>query len=163
MTFVPPLPLWRIKSRLTSIAGSGFPLFNLPDEVAQMRLSYPPGILLMLIFLAADNHVAHAEDHGKKAQEHLQEAIESGKKGSTEGLRVHTEEARKELIEDNKEHPYTYLQKPIYGEHEKAEHDKEAFEEIDEAIREAREGHPEEATEAAERASVHLKEKEEAR
>jgi hypothetical protein len=117
----------------------------------------------MLIFLAADNGVAHAEDHGKKAQEHLQEAIESGKKGSTEGLRIHTEEARKELIEDNREHPYTYLQKPIYGEYEKAEHDKEAFEEIDEAISEAREGHPEEAAEAAERASLHLKEKEEAR
>ena len=51
-----------------------------------------------------------------------------------------TEEARKELIEDNKEHPYTYLQKPIYGEHEKAEHDKEIFEEMEEAITEAGEG-----------------------
>ncbi len=78
-------------------------------------------------------------------------------------MRIHSEEARKELIEDNKEHPYTYLQKSIYGEHEKAEHDKEAFEELDEAISEARAGHSKEATEAAKRASIHLKEKEEAK
>jgi hypothetical protein len=117
----------------------------------------------MLICLIGNYGVTHAEDHAKKAQEHLQEAIESGRKGNAEGVRVHTEEARKELIEDNKEHPYTYLQKPLYGEHEKAEHDKEAFEEMDEAISEAREGHPEEATEAAVRASLHLKEKEKAR
>jgi hypothetical protein len=128
-----------------------------------MKISYPSGVLLTLICLAGNNGLAQAEDHGKKAQEHLQEAIESGKKGSAEGVRIHTEEARQELIEDNKEHPYTYLQKPIYGEHEKAEHDKEVFEEMDEAISEARKGHPEEATEAAERASLHLKEKEEAR
>lgn len=130
-----------------------------------MKRSYPSGllVLVMLVFLAGNYAVAHAEDHAKKAQEHLQEAIESGKKGNAEGVRVHTEEARKELIEDNKEHPYTYLQKPIYGEHDKAEHDKETFEEMDEAIDEAREGHSVEATEAAERASLHLKEKEEAK
>ena len=128
-----------------------------------MEISYPSGLFALLICLAGNGAAAHAEDHGKKAQEHLQEAVESGKKGSAEGVRVHTEEARKELIEDNKEHPYTHLQKPIYGEHEKAEHDKEAFEEMDEAISEAREGHSKEATEAAERASIHLKEKEETR
>jgi hypothetical protein len=128
-----------------------------------MKISFPFGMLVMLVWLAGNNGPAHAEDHGKKAREHLREAIESGKKGNTEGVRIHTEEARKELIEDNKEHPYTYLQKPIYGEHEKAEHDKETFEEMDEAITEASEGHSAEATEAAERASLHLKEKEEAK
>ena len=117
----------------------------------------------MLICLIGNYGVTHAEDHAKKAQEHLQEAIESGRKGNAEGVRVHTEEARKELIEDNKEHPYTYLQKPIYGEHEKVEHDKETFEDMEEAISEASEGHSAEATEAAERASLHLKEKEEAK
>jgi hypothetical protein len=106
---------------------------------------------------------ARAEDHGKKAQEHLQEAIESGKKGNAAEVLFHTEEARRELIEDNKEHPYTQLQKPIYGENEKAEHDKEAFEEIDEAIDEAEDGDAKDAAEAAARASAHLREKEEAK
>jgi Small metal-binding protein len=106
---------------------------------------------------------ARAEDHGKKAQEHLQEAIESGKKGNAAEVLFHTEKARRELIEDNKEHPYTRLQKPIYGEHEKAEHDKEAFEEIEEAIGEAEDGDVQDATQAAARASAHLREKEEAK
>jgi hypothetical protein len=75
----------------------------------------------------------------------------------------HAEEAKKELIEDNKEHPYTQLQKPIYGEHEKAEHDKEVFEEMDIAIEEAKEGDVKDATEAAERAASHLREKEQSR
>ena len=75
----------------------------------------------------------------------------------------HTEEARKELIEQNKEHPYTHLQKPIYGEHEKAEHDREVFEEMELAVDEAKEGHSKEAVEALERASEHLREKEQAK
>src|SRR4029079_5663201 len=123
----------------------------------------PFGMLVMLVWLAGNNRPAHAEDHGKKAQEHLREALESGKKGNTEGVRIHTEEARKELIEDNKEHPYTYLQKPIYGEHEKAEHDREVFEEMDMAIDEAKDGHSQQAVEALERASGHLWEKEHAK
>lgn len=106
---------------------------------------------------------AHAEDHGKKAREHLQEAVESGKKGNAAEALFHMEEARRELIEDNKEHPYTQLQKPIYGEHEKAEHDKEAFEDIDEAIDETEDGDTKDAAEAAARASAHLEEKEEAK
>ena len=122
------------------------------------------GIVLGLLFLTTSIRLVHAEeDHGKKAKEHLEEAIKSGKEGSTQGVLSHSEEARKELIEQNKDHPYTNLQKPIYGEHQKAEHDKEVFEEIEEAIEEAKEGHTQEAVEAVERASVHLREKEQSK
>jgi cellobiose-specific phosphotransferase system component IIA len=116
---------------------------------------------LLTLLVLANPALLHAEeeDHDKKALEHLEKAIRSGKEGNVKGISSHTEEGKKELIEANKEHPYTNLQKPIYGEHEKAEHDKEAFEEMDEAISEAREGHVEEAVEAVERASTHLKEK----
>jgi hypothetical protein len=118
--------------------------------------------LLTLLFLT-NPALLHAEeeDHDKKALEHLDKAIQSGRKGNAEGIGSHTEEGKKELIEANKDHPYTHIQKPIYGEHERAEHDKEAFEDMDEAISEAREGHVEEAIEAVERASTHLKEKRE--
>lgn len=118
-------------------------------------------LLAGIISLAASAALVHAEeDHGKKAKEHLEEAIKSGKEGSANGVLSHTVEARKELIEQNKDHPYTHIQKPIYGEHQKAEHDKEVFEEIEEAIDEAKEGHTQEAVEAVERASTHLREKE---
>jgi hypothetical protein len=118
--------------------------------------------LLTLLFLM-NPAILHAEeeDHDKKALEHLDKAIQSGRQGDAKGISSHTEEGKKELIEANKEHPYTHLQKPIYGEHERADHDKEAFEEMDEAISEAQEGHVEEAVEAVERASMHLKEKRE--
>jgi len=128
-----------------------------------MNMPYSCRLLLIVICSTFSGIPARAEDHGKNAQEHLEEAIESGKRGDAEGMQVHTEEARREAIEENKEHPYTHLQKHIYGENEKAEHDKEAFEEMDEAISEARQGDTREATEAAERASAHLKEKEESR
>lgn len=122
------------------------------------------GIVTVLLSLAINIGLVHAEeDHGKKAKEHLEEAIKSGKEGSTQGILRHSEEARKELIEQNKDHPYTNLQKPIYGEHQKAEHDKETFEEIEEAIEEAKEGHTQEAVEAVERASTHLREKEQSK
>ena len=122
------------------------------------------GIVTVLLSLAISIGLVHAEeDHGKKAKEHLEEAIKSGKEGSSKGVLSHSEEARKELIEQNKDHPYTHLQKPIYGEHQKAEHDKEVFEEIEEAIEEAKEGHTQEAVEAVERASIHLREKEQSK
>ncbi len=104
-----------------------------------------------------------AEDHGEKANEHLEEAIKSGKKGSAQGVRIHAEEAKKELIEQNRKHPYTTLQKPLYGEYEKAEHDRDIFEEMDLAIEEAKKENTEEAIEAIERASVHLEKKERSR
>ena len=120
-------------------------------------------LAMVLGIFVAGTGMAHADDHGKKTAEHLEEAIKSGKQGSTQGVLQHIEEARKELIEQNKEHPYTHLQKPIYGEHEKAEHDREVFEEMELAVDEAKEGHSKEAVEALERASEHLREKEQAK
>ena len=120
-------------------------------------------LAMVLGIFVAGTGMAYADDHGKKTAEHLEEAIKSGKQGSTQGVLQHTEEARKELIEQNKEHPYTHLQKPIYGEHEKAEHDREIFEEMELAVDEAKEGHSKEAVEALERASEHLREKEQAK
>lgn len=122
------------------------------------------GKAILLVAFAAICGVVHAqEDHGKKVEEHLEKALKSGKAGDAKGVISHTEEARKELIDDNEEHPYTHLHKPIYGEHQKAERDEEIFEEMDKAIEEAREGHTQEAVEAVERASRHLREKEEAK
>ena len=120
-------------------------------------------LAMVIGIFVAGTGMACADDHGKKTAEHLEEAIKSGKQGSTQGVLQHTEEARKELIEQNKEHPYTHLQKPIYGEHEKAEHDREIFEEMELAVDEAKEGHSKEAVEALERASEHLREKEQAK
>jgi hypothetical protein len=124
---------------------------------------YAINLALVLAAFVAGPGVVYADDHGKRTAEHLEEAIKSGKEGRAQGVVSHTEEARKELIEQNKEHPYTHLQKPIYGEHEKAEHDREVFEEMELAIDEAKEGHSREAIEALERASDHLKEKEHAK
>ena len=123
-------------------------------------IAYVYNLVVDLAILIASPVMVHAEGHGKKTAEHLEEAIKSGKEGSTKGVLNHIEEAKKELIEQNKEYPYTHLQKPIYGEHEKAEHDREVFEEMDIAIDEAKAGHPEQAVEALERASDHLREKE---
>jgi hypothetical protein len=125
--------------------------------------AYAYSLIAILASFVAIPDMVHAEDHVKKTEEHLEEAIKSGKEGSTQGVVSHTEEAKKELIEENKEHPYTNLQKPIYGEHEKAQHDKEVFEEMEIAIDEAKEGHAQQAVEALERASIHLREKEQAK
>ena len=123
--------------------------------------AYAYSLTVILAFFVSAAGMVHAEEnHGKKTEEHLEEAIKSGKEGNMQGLVSHTEEARKELIEQNKGHPYTHLQKPIYGEHEKGEHDKEVFEEMEVAIDEAKEGHVQQAVEALERASVYLREKE---
>src|SRR5687768_9289924 len=113
-------------------------------------------LIIVLTSFVAVSGVVHAEDHVKKTREHLEEAIKSGKEGSAQGVVSHTEEARKKLIEENKEHPYTNLQKSIYGEYKKAGHDKEVFEAMEIAIDEAREGYAQQAVEALERASIHL-------
>ena len=109
-------------------------------------IRYRYSVAAVLAFFVTAPVVVHAEDHIR-----------------AEGVVNHTEEAKKELIEENKEHPYTQLQKPIYGEHEKAEHDREVFEEMDIAIEKAKEGDSREAGEALERASTHLKERERAK
>jgi type III secretory pathway component EscR len=126
-------------------------------------IRYPYGVAAVLAFFVAAPVVVRAEDHMKKTVEHLEKAMKSAREGRAEGVVNHTEEAKKELIEENKEHPYTHLQKPIYGEHEKAEHDREVFEEMDIAIEKAKEGDSREAGEALERASTHLKERERAK
>ncbi len=119
---------------------------------------------MTLVLIAASTAPVHAEeDHGKKAKSHLQEAIKGGKENSTERVITHAEQAKKELIEENKDHPYTHFQKPLYGEHHKAEHDKEVFQAMEEAIDVAKEGHVQEAVEAVERASIHLQEKEQSK
>lgn len=128
-----------------------------------MKISSVYELLAGVVFLATPAAMVNADEHGRKAQEHLEEAIKSGKAGGTQGVVSHTEEAKKELIKQNKDHPYTNLQKPIYGEYEKVEHDKEVFEEMDVAIEEAKGGHAQEAVEAVERASSHLQEKEQFR
>ena len=95
-----------------------------------MKISCAYGLWVGLVFLAASPAMVNAD-----------------------------ERARKELIEQNKDHPYPHPQKPIYGGHQKAEHDKEIFEEMDTASEEAKEGHTQEAVEAVERTSIHLQEK----
>jgi hypothetical protein len=142
---------------------SGYVYQTIRSNLMKISCAYGPCLLAGWIFFAMNPAMVNADEHSRKAQEFLEKAIKSGKEGSTEGVVSHTEEARKELIEQNKDHPYTNLQKPIYGEHEKAEHDKEIFEEMDVAIDEAKGGHTQEAVEAVERASVHLQEKEQSK
>ena len=120
-------------------------------------------LIIVLTSFVAGPGMVHAEDRVKKTEEHLEEAIKSGREGSAQAVVRHTEEARKELIEQNKEHPYTNLQKSIYGEHKKAEHDKEVFEAMEIAIGEARQGYIQQAVEALEQARIHLREKEQAK
>jgi hypothetical protein len=142
---------------------SGYVYQTIRSNLMKISCAYGSCLLAGWIFFAMSPAMVNADEHSRKAQEYLEKAIKSGKEGSTEGVVSHTEEARKELIEQNKDHPYTNLQKPIYGEHEKAEHDKEIFEEMDVAIDEAKGGHTQEAVEAVERASVHLQEKEQSK
>lgn len=103
------------------------------------------------------------EDHEKLAEQHLKKAIESGRKGNAKEVARHTEEARKQLIEQNREHPYAHPNVSIYGENPKAEHDEATFEEMAKAISEAKQGNAKEAGEAARRAYIHLKKKEESK
>ena len=120
--------------------------------------------LLAFIYIAACSVVVYAKDeHVKKAIQELEQAVESGKKGDAKGVARHTEEAKKHVVEENKEHPYIQPFKPVYGQEQKAEHDKETFEEMEKAIAEAKKGRAKEAGEAAGRAVTHLKEKEESK
>jgi type III secretory pathway component EscR len=121
------------------------------------------GLIIVLATFVAVPDMVHAEERVKKTEEHLEEAIKSAREGSAQAVVRHTEEARKYLIEQNKEHPYTNLQKSIYGERKKAGHDKEIFEAMEIAIGEAREGYVQQAVEALEQACIHLREKEQAK
>ncbi|HVW65391.1 MAG TPA: small metal-binding protein SmbP [Nitrosospira sp.] len=105
--------------------------------------------------------VGHAqEDHQIKAEELLKKAIESGRTGNARAVAKHAEAARNQLIQHNREHPYTHPSLHIYGENPKAEHDDALFEEIALAISEAKRGNARAGGEAASRAYLHLKEKE---
>ncbi|MBN9125263.1 MAG: hypothetical protein J0I60_11175 [Nitrosospira sp.] len=108
--------------------------------------------------------VGHAqEDHEKKAERLLKKAIESGREGSATAVVRHTEAAREQLIQQNREHPYTHPSLHIYGENPKAEYDDALFEEMALAISEARKGNARAGGEAASRAYLHLKQKEQAK
>ncbi|SCY72943.1 Small metal-binding protein [Nitrosospira sp. Nl5] len=121
-------------------------------------------LLAGLIGFGGNSGIGYAqEDHEKLAEQHLKKAIESGRKGNAKEVAHHTEEARKQLIEQNKEHPYAHPIVPIYGEKQKAEHDEATFEEMAKAISAAKQGNAEEAGEAARRAYIHLKQKEQSR
>lgn len=121
-------------------------------------------LLAGVFYFSVNSVVSYAQvDHEKKAEQHLKKAIQSGKKGNAKGVARHVEEARKQLIEQNKDHPYVHPSVHIYGENPKAEHEDAAFEEIAKAIGEAKQGNAKEAGDAARRAYIHLKEKERAR
>lgn len=100
-----------------------------------------------------------ADEHEEKALQELRMAVRSAENEDAGGVIEHTEKAKKHLIEENREHPYTHPFVSIYGQFPKAEHDMETFEEMDKAIGEAKKGNLAKAAEAARRASVHLKQK----
>ena len=126
------------------------------------KLSY--GLLVGLVSIAGNSMLVYAQDeHAKEAEQHLEKAIESGKTGDTKTEAIQTEEAEKDLIQENKEKPYTQPQKQIYGENPKAEHDKAAFEDIEKAKAHAKKGHAKEAADSAKKAETHIQEKEQSK
>jgi len=126
------------------------------------KLSY--GLLVGLVSIAGNSTLVYAQDeHAKEAEQHLEQAAESGKKGDAAGVTLHSEEAKKHVIEENKEKPYTQPSKHITGENPKAEHDKATFEEIGKAEGHAKNGEASEAAGHAKNASTHLKEKEQSK
>jgi Small metal-binding protein len=126
------------------------------------KLSY--GLLVGLVSIAGNSTLVYAQaEHAKEAEQHLEKAIESGKTGDTKTEAIQTEEAEKDLIQENKEKPYTQPQKQIYGENPKAEHDKAAFEDIEKAKAHAKKGHAKEAADSAKKAETHIQEKEQSK
>jgi Small metal-binding protein len=126
-------------------------------------LSY--SLLAGLIFIACNYTLAYAaeDEHAKEAEQHLEKAIESGKTGDTKSEAIQTEEAEKDLIQENKEKPYTQPSKHITGENPKAEHDKAAFEDIEKAKAHAKKGHAKAAADSAKKAETHIQEKEQSK
>lgn len=118
-----------------------------------------------LIFIAGSFTLAHAveNEHAKEAEQHLEKAIESGKAGDIKNETIQTEEAEKDLIQENKEKPYTQPPKHITGENPKAEHDKAAFDEIEKAKGHAKQGHAKQAADSAKKAETHIQEKEQSK
>lgn len=117
-------------------------------------------LLIAFAFLAGCSTMGYIRDeHEEKALQELKLAVRSAENEDAEGVIDHTEKAKKHLIVENREHPYTHPFVSIYGQFPKAEHDMETFEEMDKAIGEAKKGDLVKAAEAARRASVHLKQK----
>ncbi|MBN9132338.1 MAG: hypothetical protein J0H48_03100 [Nitrosospira multiformis] len=117
-------------------------------------------LLIAFAFLAGCSTMDYAADeHEGKALQELALAVRSAENEDAGGIIAHTEKAKKHLIEENREHPYTQPFISIYGQFPKAEHDMETFEEMDKAIGEAKKRNFTRAAEAARRASVHLKQK----
>ncbi len=127
------------------------------------KLSY--NLLATLVFISGSSMLAHAAEdpHAKEAIQHLEKAIESGKTGDTKSEAVQTNEAEKDLIQENKEKPYTQPSKHITGEYPRAEHDNAAFEDIEKAKAHAKKGHAKEAADAAKKAVTHIQEKEQSK
>lgn len=116
--------------------------------------------LIAFVFLSGCSTMDYARDeHEAKALQELEQAVRSAEIEDAGGVIDHTEKAKKHLIEENREHPYTHPFVSIYGQFPKAEHDMETFEEMDKAIGEAKKGNFTRAAAAARRASVHLKQK----
>lgn len=116
--------------------------------------------LAAFIFLSGCSTVDYSRhEHEEKALQELEQAVRSAEKSDAAGVINHTEKAKKHLIEENREHPYTHPFVSIYGQFPKAEHDIETFEEMDKAIGEAKKGNLARAGEAAKSASIHLKQK----
>ncbi|SEO45995.1 small metal-binding protein SmbP [Nitrosovibrio sp. Nv6] len=112
------------------------------------------------IFLSGCSTTDYARDeHEETALQELERAVRSAEKGDAAGIISHTGIAKKHLIEENKEHPYTHPFISVYGQFPKAEHDIEMFEEMDKAIGEAKKGNLAKAGEAARRASMHLQQR----
>lgn len=107
--------------------------------------------------------VLAAGEHGQEATQHLEKAVESGNQGDAAGAAAHTEEAKKHVIEQNAEQPYTQPAKQITGENPKAEHDKATFEQMSKATSHAKKGHGKKAATAAGKAVSHLQEKEQSK
>jgi ribonucleotide monophosphatase NagD (HAD superfamily) len=109
--------------------------------------------------------LAHAAEnnHSKEAEQQLEKAVESGEKSDAKEVIVHSEEAKKHLIEENKEKPYPQPLKHITGENPKAEHDEATFEEIGKAEDHAKKGEASEAVGHVKKASTHLKRKEQSK
>lgn len=116
--------------------------------------------LAVFVFLSGCSTMDYARhEHEEKALQELEQAVRSAEKSDAAGVINHTEKAKKHLIEENREHPYTHPFVSIYGQFPKAEHDIETFEEMDKAIGEAKKGNLASAGEAARSASSHLKQK----
>lgn len=126
-------------------------------------LSY--SLLASLVAIAGNSALAYAaqNDHAKEAMQHLEKAVESGNKGDAKSAGAQSEEAEKDIIQENREKPYTQPPKHITGENPRAEHDKATFDDIEKAKGYAKKGRAKDAADAAKEAEIHLQKKEQSK